>query len=108
MNRGNDMEELKNRLLHNVKDYKRLICIALCAVMALMLIGCCAKADAAEQTLPLKIWGQNTNGCYYTLVVVDEETGVNYVVVSAQNYSNAITIAISPRYNADGTLYVTK
>ncbi len=34
------MEEMKRRLIHNVKDYKRLICIALCAVMALMLIGC--------------------------------------------------------------------
>ena len=34
------MEELKNRLLYNVKDYKRIVCIVLCAVMALMLIGC--------------------------------------------------------------------
>lgn len=99
------MEELKNRLLHNVKDYKRIACIVLCDVMALMLIGCGAKAEAAEQTSPLKIWGQNTNGAYHTAVVVDDETGVNYVVVSTSCYSNAIPIAITPRLNADGTLY---
>jgi uncharacterized lipoprotein YajG len=99
------MEELKNRFLHNVKDYKRLICIALCAVMALMLIGCCAKAEAAEQTSPLKIWGQNTNGAYHTLVVVDSDTGVNYVVVSTERGNGEYSIAITPRLNADGTLY---
>lgn len=99
------MEELKNRLLHNVKDYKRIVCIVLCAVMALMLIGCGAKAEAAGQEAPIKIWGQNTNGAYHTAVVVDDETGVNYVVVSTSCYSNAIPIAITPRLNADGTLY---
>lgn len=99
------MKKLKTRFLHNVKDYKRIACIALCAVMALMLIGCTAKAEAAEQTSPLKIWGQNTNGAYHTAVVVDDETGVNYVVVSTSCYSNAIPIAITPRLNADGTLY---
>lgn len=102
------MEELKNRFLRNVKDYKRIACIVLCAVMAFMLFGCCAKADAAEQTSPLKIWGQNTNGAYHTAVVVDDETGVNYVVVSTSCYSNAIPIAITPRLNADGTLYTEK
>jgi len=45
------MEELKTRFLHNVKDYKRSICIALCVVMALMLIGCGnqdEKTDSAD------------------------------------------------------------
>ena len=102
------MEKLTKRLLHNIKDYKRLICIALCAVIALMLIGCCTEAEAAEQTSPLKIWGQNTNGAYHTAVVVDDETGVNYVVVSTSCYSNAIPIAITPRLNADGTLYTER
>ena len=102
------MDELKTRFIHNIKDYKRIACIVLCAVMALMLIGCAAKADAAEQTSPLKIWGQNTNGAYHTAVVVDDETGVNYVVVSTSCYSNAIPIAITPRLNADGTLYTGK
>ena len=36
---GYKMKKLKNRFLHNVKDYKRIACIVLCAVMALMLIG---------------------------------------------------------------------
>ena len=83
---------------------KRLLCVVLCIVMVLFLVG--AKS---EQSYPLKIWGQNNNGCYYTLVVVDEETGVNYVVVSAENKSySTSTIAISPRYNSDGSLYVSR
>lgn len=102
------MKEMKNRFLHNVRDYKRIACIVLCAVMALMLIGCGAKAEAAEQTSPLKIWGQNTNGEYHTLVVVDSETGVNYVVVSTERVNGGYSIAITPRLNADGTLYKEK
>ena len=61
----------------------------------------------AEQKYPLKIWAQNENGSLQTCVVVDDDTGVNYVVVTAMTYSNAKTIAITPRLNADGSLYVT-
>lgn len=99
------MEELKNRLLRNVKYCKRIICIVLCAVMALMLIGCGSKAEAVGQEAPLKIWHQNTNRDYHTFVVVDDETGVHYVVVSGHIQGNSVSIAITPRLNADGTLY---
>ena len=99
------MKKLKNRFLHNFKDYKRIACILLCAVMSLMLIGCCAKAEAAEQIAPLDIFWQNTKGAYHTLVVVDSETGVNYVVVSTERGNGEYSIAITPRLNADGTPY---
>lgn len=79
---------------------KRLLCVVLCIVMVLFLTG--AKS---EQSYPLKIWGQNTNGSYHTLVVVDSETGVNYVVVSTERANGEYSIAITPRLNADGTLY---
>lgn len=46
------------------------------------------------------------NGCYSTLCTVDEETGVNYVVVSYDD-AHSSGIAICPRYNADGTIYVS-
>lgn len=82
---------------------KRIIIIVICLLMAFTMIG--AKK---EQTAPVKIWGQNENGCYNTLLVVDDETGVNYIVVSTIRYSYAAPVAITPRLNADGTLYVSK
>lgn len=89
------------------KTIKAIMCIILCVVM-FVLGACTVSVASADQTFPLKIWGQNTNGCYHTSVVVDDDTGVNYVVVSAQNYSNALTISITPRLNADGTPYTSK
>lgn len=75
-------------------------------MMFMFILGSCAVTTvSAEQTWPLKIWKQNENGCFTTLCLVDENTGVNYIVVSGQNYSNTPTIAITPRLNADGTLY---
>lgn len=77
--------------------------------MVCFLFGACsATVVGAEQIHPLKIWKHNTNGSFDTLVIVDDDTGVNYVVVSAQNYSNAITVGITPRYNADGSLFISK
>lgn len=63
-------------------------------------------ADAAQDR-PLKIWFENKNGTYETLYVVDEKTGVNYIVVSGELFQDPRGIAIIPRYNADGSLYVT-
>ena len=39
----------------------------------------------------------------YTGTIVDSKTGVNYIVVD-----NDKSIAIYPRYNSDGTLYVSE
>ena len=81
--------------------------IILCCLMAFALGACSVGVVSAEQTWPLKIWAQNENGSFETLCVVDEDTGVNYVVVSRFNAGRgANSIAICPRYNADGTLYV--
>lgn len=82
--------------------------ISIICLMLAFLLGACSTVEVkAEQTWPLKIWKQNDNGSCSTLVVVDEDTGVNYVVVTAMTYSNAKTIAITPRLNADGSLYVS-
>lgn len=86
------------------------IVVLIILVTALVLIGIggifVVKADAS-QDYPLKIWPQNENGRFMTLVVVDEDTGVNYVVVSGEMYEKTMGLAISPRYNADGSLYIT-
>lgn len=86
--------------------------ITIVLIAVLMIVGIIGgrlviEADAA-QDYPLKIWKQNENGRYHTLNVVDSETGVNYVVVSGELYSKSVGIAICPRYNADGSLYVSK
>lgn len=88
-----------------------LMAIIIAILLALGILGgiLAIEADAA-QDYPLKIWKQNENGSYSTFNVVDTNTGVNYVVVSAVNhYSNqAITVAITPRLNADGSLYISE
>ena len=87
------------------KSFKK--AIAIISLVLMFLLGACSTIITnAEHTNPIKIWGQNENGCYNTAYVVDEKTGVNYIVVSAQSYSNAITVTMCPRYNADGSLYV--
>ena len=84
---------------------KRIVIIFMC--LACLLIGTCIPILAdASQDHPLQIWGQNKNGQYQTLNVVDERTGVNYIVVGYERVKGG-GVAICPRYNADGTLYVT-
>ena len=90
-----------------MKITKRLL-IIFALVLAFLLGGCCMTVVDAEQNHPIKIWGQNENGCYNTLKIVDEDTGVNYIVVSWDMYSEPGGIAITPRLNADGSLYVSK
>ena len=79
--------------------------IILCCLMIFMLGACVVRTVSAEQTNPIKIWFQNENGAYKTLYVVDEKTGVNYIVVGTELGNSYDSIAICPRYNADGTLY---
>lgn len=84
--------------------------IFLCCLFLVMglILGACATTTYAEQERPLKIWFENENGKMSTYNLVDEDTGVNYVVISGQIYGNGIGVAITPRLNADGTLYVSK
>ena len=85
---------------------KRVFIIVMC-LLSFLLGACAVTTTNAEQTYPLKIWKQNENGKYETLCVVDENTGVNYIVVSGELYDKSVGLAIYPRYNADGSLYVT-
>jgi hypothetical protein len=79
------------------------------AVVFGFILGACGSSALAEQKNPLQIWGQNENGCYSTLYVKDEDTGVNYVVVSAEGmYHGELSVAITPRLNSDSSLYTTK
>ena len=86
---------------------KRIAIIA-CMVLCVILGACSVTMVGAEQNRPVKIWAENTNGSYDVLTVVDEETGVNYIVVSGELYERPRGTSITPRLNKDGTLYVTK
>lgn len=81
------------------------------ALLAAFLFGACSVGTVeAGQNHPLKIWKQNDNGYAHTWNIVDESTGVNYIVVTTHYAANSgeYSIAITPRLNADGSLYVTK
>lgn len=78
-----------------------------CLIFAFLLGACSTVGSNAEQPWPIQIWKHNENGKYETLCVVDEDTGVNYIVVSGELYQKSVGIAITPRLNADGTLYTS-
>lgn len=80
------------------------------ALALAFMVGACSPVSevVAEQEKPLKIWFENENGAYETLKVVDGKTGVNYVVVATEVGNGHRSIAITPRLNADGSLYVSK
>ena len=86
---------------------KRIAIIA-CMVLCVVLGACSVTMVGAEQNRPVKIWLENTNGSYETAIIVDENTGVNYIIASGELYNKSRGIAITPRLNKDGTLYVTK
>jgi len=82
--------------------------LIICMIVAFFLGACSVSEAQAEQTRPLKIWYENTNGYYSTYCVVDDNTGVNYVVVASGRGNADFSIAITPRLNADGSLYTSK
>ena len=87
------------------------IIVAASLIFVFFLGACCSVTVAdAEQVYPLKIWKQNENGMCNTWNIVDENTGVNYIVVTtwyANGNSGGRSCAITPRLNADGSLYVS-
>ena len=86
----------------------RKIFIIIVLIFAFLLGACCKVEVEAVQDNPIKIWPENENGPYRTLCVVDEETGVNYIVTAIDGYGKWYGIAITPRYNSDGSLYANK
>ena len=94
-----------------MKKLKTTIIIALCILFGFILGACSSTAIASsEMNYPLKIFKENRNGQMETWKIIDEETGVNYIVVGAvfskgHEYGG---ISITPRLNADGSLYTTE
>lgn len=92
------------------KKIRTFLAVILLVVFGFVL-GACGSTAIAEQTHPLKIWKENRNGQMETWKVVDENTGVNYIVVAPRYTETGNSfdgISITPRLNADGTLYTSK
>lgn len=87
--------------------YVKKLLFVLCIVAAFLMGACTVGTVNAEQDRPLKIWYHNENGFVQTWNLHDDETGVNYVVVTTERGNGELTVAITPRLNADGSLYVT-
>lgn len=88
------------------KKFKTTV-IAIAFLLCGVILGGCVSSAQAEQTYPLKIWKHNENGKMETFCVVDDNTGVNYIVVTGELYEKSVGTAITPRLNADGSLYVS-
>ena len=86
---------------------KRFLIIIMCFIF-FILGACTVNTVVAEQNKPLKIWFENQNGYVQTYCLVDEKTVVNYIVVAADGPDSRGNPTITPRLNADGSLYVTK
>ena len=89
---------------------KKIKCLIFATVFLLcrFVIVACGTSVESKQDKPLKIWFENQNGKMGTYQLVDEETGVNYIVVSGELYQKGIGTAITPRLKADGSLYMSK
>lgn len=79
------------------------ISIILCCLTMFVIGACSVGVVSAKQTNPIKISFQNESGILNTWIVKDEITKVEYIVVST--YTAKSGTSITPRYNADGTLY---
>lgn len=72
-----------------------------------LMMSCGADVVMAKQNKPLKIWHENENGYCDTWNLIDEKTNVNYIVVTSFG-PHGQSCTISPRFNADGSLYVNE
>jgi len=69
---------------------KKLLAIIMCLLMTVGMAACASEIQKVD-----------LRGRYSTYI--DEETGVNYMIYFDSNGGG-----ICPRYNADGTLYVSE
>ncbi|KRN29217.1 hypothetical protein IV38_GL000097 [Lactobacillus selangorensis] len=90
---------------------KKIVVFASLLVMGVSLAGC-SEADEsakAQENSPLKFtYNQDSNGRDSTKIIHDKETGVEYIVVESRSAGEDGKVAVTPRLNADGTVYHTE
>ena len=85
----------------------KVIIIAMVSMISGFILGSCGNAVIADQLDSLKIFKENENRMCSTWYVRDDDTGVNYVVVTTSRKNTDYSVCITPRLNADGSLYIT-
>ena len=88
-------------------NYLKRILLVMALLVSFLFGACSVGTVGAAQDNPLKIWLHNENGRVQTFCLIDDATGVNYVVVVTDDVNGGDAPAITPRLNADGSLYVT-
>ena len=79
------------------------IIIACIFTVAGIIVGCASTTTHASDNKNFEIKYENDRVSYHIYTTVDKETGVNYIIAS-----HGDCISIIPRYNADGSLYISK
>lgn len=82
---------------------KRFILLFLTIILVLCISGCnetIAEATQSSQPFPHTTYDTRIG---FVSVIVDHETGVNYIF-----FKGGYGGGLSPRYNADGSLYVSE
>lgn len=89
---------------------KAYIIITLIFILGLFIGGCSTISTNAKEKSSKRVEtyyiGEAISGGYDVYTIVDDKTGVNYLVLTRWNTGGEI--AICPRYNADGSLYVSE
>lgn len=94
---------IKNR---SIISKIRTVILTISMIFVGIALGTCVSTACAEQEKPVKLWLENENGGYQTWIVIDENTGVNYIVFAGKNGQSVDGCAITPRLNSDGGLYI--
>ena len=90
--------------------YKKLsIFIILCILLisTVCISGCVSTSQSSTTEIPTLVEDRNIYTHDGICVYLNPQTGVNYLVYSVQ-VSNGAMGGICPRYNANGTLYVSE
>ena len=78
---------------------KKIVSLIL-VMLAILLVGCASDTEASSKARNIQDRIYNDIEATFE-IVVDEETGVNYIIYNGYKQGG-----ITPRLNADGTLYI--
>lgn len=82
-----------------------ILCVLL--VTTICISGCISTVEASTTEIPTLTGAESAYDPNVIFVYVDPQTGVNYLIYSVQLLPGGLS-GMCPRYNADGTLYVSE
>ena len=82
-----------------------ILCVLL--VTTICISGCISTVEDSTTEIPTLTGAESAYDPNVIFVYVDPQTGVNYLIYSVQLLRSGLG-GMCPRYNADGTLYVSE